>query len=83
MSLTTAAQRVDLDNLTLDGLKDTDLALPQSSESVAYIMYTSGSTGTPKGVLVPHRAISRLVINNGYADFNAQDRVAFRFKSCV
>ncbi|RMO65972.1 hypothetical protein ALQ37_04911, partial [Pseudomonas syringae pv. aptata] len=31
MSLTTAAQRVDLDNLTLDGLKDTDLALPQSS----------------------------------------------------
>ncbi|RMT41056.1 Amino acid adenylation, partial [Pseudomonas syringae pv. solidagae] len=77
VSLTTAAQRVDLDNLTLDGLKDTDLALPQSSESVAYIMYTSGSTGTPKGVLVPHRAISRLVINNGYADFNAQDRVAF------
>ncbi|SFJ18488.1 amino acid adenylation domain-containing protein, partial [Pseudomonas syringae] len=75
--LTTAAQRVDLDNLKLDGRKDTDLALPQSSESVAYIMYTSGSTGTPKGVLVPHRAISRLVINNGYADFNAQDRVAF------
>nr|UXB94706.1 non ribosomal peptide synthetase [Pseudomonas syringae] len=77
VSLTTTAQRVDLDGLALDGLKDTDLALPQSSESVAYIMYTSGSTGIPKGVLVPHRAISRLVINNGYADFNAQDRVAF------
>ncbi|WP_153003978.1 AMP-binding protein, partial [Pseudomonas sp. ICMP 10191] len=70
-------QRVDLDGLPLNDLKDTDLALPQSSESVAYIMYTSGSTGVPKGVLVPHRAISRLVINNGYADFNAQDRVAF------
>ncbi|MDB6447191.1 AMP-binding protein, partial [Pseudomonas sp. 21TX0197] len=53
------------------------LDLPQSAEAVAYIMYTSGSTGTPKGVLVPHRAINRLVINNGYADFNARDRVAF------
>ncbi|WP_032706417.1 AMP-binding protein, partial [Pseudomonas syringae] len=59
VSLTSGAQRIDLDDLTLDDLKDTDLALPQSSESVAYIMYTSGSTGTPKGVLVPHRAISR------------------------
>ncbi|MBP5125452.1 AMP-binding protein, partial [Pseudomonas protegens] len=40
-------------------------------------MYTSGSTGAPKGVRVPHRAITRLVINNGYADFNPEDRVAF------
>ncbi|TFF33604.1 non-ribosomal peptide synthetase, partial [Pseudomonas sp. RIT623] len=31
----------------------------------------------PKGVQVPHRAIVRLVINNGFADFNSQDRVAF------
>jgi amino acid adenylation domain-containing protein len=77
VSLAASVQRVELDRLTLDGLSGDDLALPQSSESVAYIMYTSGSTGTPKGVLVPHRAISRLVINNGYADFNAQDRVAF------
>jgi amino acid adenylation domain-containing protein len=33
----------------------------------AYVMYTSGSTGTPKGVVVPHRAIARLVKNNGFA----------------
>ncbi|WP_247263195.1 MULTISPECIES: non-ribosomal peptide synthetase [Pseudomonas] len=75
--LVTKVQRVDLDHLSLERLDGDDLAIPQSSESVAYIMYTSGSTGTPKGVLVPHRAISRLVINNGYADFDARDRVAF------
>ncbi|WP_419178841.1 amino acid adenylation domain-containing protein [Pseudomonas brassicacearum] len=68
--------RVDLDTVALDEAGD-DLDLMQSAESVAYAMYTSGSTGTPKGVLVPHRAINRLVINNGYADFNAGDRVAF------
>jgi amino acid adenylation domain-containing protein len=69
--------RVDLDTVAVDAEADHDLRLIQSTESVAYIMYTSGSTGTPKGVLVPHRAINRLVINNGYADFNAEDRVAF------
>ncbi|MBY8973942.1 amino acid adenylation domain-containing protein [Pseudomonas sp. P867] len=69
----------------LDNLAELDLAdlpadnpgLARSAQDVAYIMYTSGSTGQPKGVLVPHRGITRLVINNGYADFNASDRVAF------
>ncbi|KAG0323428.1 hypothetical protein BGZ97_004058, partial [Linnemannia gamsii] len=51
--------------------------LVHSSLDTAYVMYTSGSTGTPKGVLVPHRAIARLVINNGYVDIDATDRVAF------
>ncbi|WP_319930494.1 non-ribosomal peptide synthase/polyketide synthase [Xenorhabdus santafensis] len=51
--------------------------VPRSSADCAYIMYTSGSTGTPKGVLVPHRAVVRLVINNGYADIGQDDRVAF------
>ncbi|PRA33141.1 non-ribosomal peptide synthetase [Pseudomonas poae] len=66
-----------LDALDLDSLSPRNPELPQSSENVAYILYTSGSTGMPKGVQVPHRAISRLVLNNGYAEFNARDRVAF------
>ena len=41
----------------------------------AYVMYTSGSTGKPKGVTVPHRAISRLVIANGFAELTADDVV--------
>ncbi|WP_036836255.1 AMP-binding protein, partial [Photorhabdus temperata] len=51
--------------------------LPRSSTDLAYIMYTSGSTGTPKGILVPHRAVVRLVVNNGYAEIGPDDRVAF------
>ncbi len=42
----------------------------------AYVLYTSGSTGTPKGVVVPHRAISRLVVNSDYVEFRADDNVA-------
>ncbi|WP_146742396.1 amino acid adenylation domain-containing protein, partial [Oleiagrimonas sp. MCCC 1A03011] len=49
----------------------------RNSDDLAYVMYTSGSTGTPKGVLVPHRAISRLVVNSGFAALDADDRVAF------
>ncbi|RON51638.1 non-ribosomal peptide synthetase [Pseudomonas frederiksbergensis] len=71
------ARRIDLDTLGLANQASHDPALAQSAETIAYIMYTSGSTGQPKGVLVPHRAINRLVINNGYADFNDQDRIAF------
>ncbi|RON67089.1 non-ribosomal peptide synthetase [Pseudomonas fluorescens] len=69
--------RIDLDRLTLSDQPTHNPNRPQSSESLAYVMYTSGSTGTPKGVMVPHRGIGRLVLNNGYADFNAQDRVVF------
>jgi amino acid adenylation domain-containing protein len=44
-----------------------------SAESIAYMMYTSGSTGNPKGAMIPHRAVVRLVKNNDFASFGADE----------
>ncbi|MDH0650038.1 amino acid adenylation domain-containing protein, partial [Pseudomonas sp. GD03867] len=73
----TSARRVELDGLTLDSYPEHAPDIPVAAHDGAYIMYTSGSTGGPKGVQVPHRAIARLVINNGFADFDGNDRLAF------
>jgi amino acid adenylation domain-containing protein len=71
------APRVDVDDPRLSKGPSGNLKLALRSEMIAYVMYTSGSTGRPKGVEIRHRGITRLVINCGYADFNAEDRVAF------
>ncbi|WP_010446094.1 non-ribosomal peptide synthetase, partial [Pseudomonas asplenii] len=73
--------RLDLDTLeTLTlAVNAAPAALDEhtSQETAACIIYTSGSTGQPKGVIVTHNGIVRLVQDNGYYDFSAEDRVAF------
>jgi len=58
------------------GLPKSNRTLKFGVRSSAYVMYTSGSTGTPKGVVVPHRAVNRLALNNGYARIEPADCLA-------
>src|SRR5688572_5501370 len=44
------------------------------ADSLAYVMFTSGSTGQPKGIAVTHRNVVRLVKQNDYACFDAEER---------
>ncbi|MBC8030243.1 MAG: amino acid adenylation domain-containing protein [Pyrinomonadaceae bacterium] len=45
-------------------------------DNLIYIIYTSGSTGVPKGVSIPHRAVTRLVLNTDYVQLRPSDRIA-------
>jgi amino acid adenylation domain-containing protein len=47
-----------------------------SARDTAYVMYTSGSTGRPKGIAIPHRAITRLVVNTDYVRLGPRDVIA-------
>lgn len=48
----------------------------QTPEQLAYVMFTSGSTGRPKGVAIPHRGISRLVLDCNYVELDASTCIA-------
>ncbi len=65
------ARVVDLAALrpSLRNFPDSNPSWPTAPEQSAYLMYTSGSTGNPKGIAIPHRAVTRLVMDNCYARF--------------
>ncbi len=63
---------------TLDDLRhrpDLPFRLNLSDETAAYVMFTSGTTAEPKGVVVPHRAVSRLVLDTNYITITPEDRI--------
>lgn len=67
--------------ISLDDLKDPYAWSPEprrvhiDSNDVACVFFTSGSTGRPKGVLLPHLAISGLILSPRYLSIDANDRV--------
>ncbi|HVK57389.1 MAG TPA: amino acid adenylation domain-containing protein, partial [Candidatus Kapabacteria bacterium] len=67
---------VDTDREQIEQHRDTAPEAKATADSLAYIIYTSGSTGQPKGVAVPHRGITRLVLNTDYVSLKASDRIA-------
>ena len=66
---------LDLDDALAASEAEDDQALEDvcCPDDIAYVMYTSGSTGRPKGVRVPHRAVVRLVTDQTYARFAADE----------
>jgi amino acid adenylation domain-containing protein len=66
---------MDLAKALAASAEESTAALDDDSrpDDIAYVMYTSGSTGRPKGVQVPHRAVVRLVTDQTYARFAADE----------
>jgi amino acid adenylation domain-containing protein len=68
--------RLDQDQPQIGKLPATSPLSATQASQLAYIIYTSGSTGKPKGTCIPHRGVTRLVINANYARLDSTDVLA-------
>ena len=66
---------IELDSNYFSQYDNNNLNINCDVNSIAYIMYTSGSTGNPKGVMVTNKNIVRLVKNNKFIDFEADEHI--------
>ena len=61
---------------TIDFESDADPVVSIDPDSPAYVIFTSGSTGTPKGIVIPHRAVTHLVVDTNYVELGPSNCVA-------
>jgi amino acid adenylation domain-containing protein/non-ribosomal peptide synthase protein (TIGR01720 family) len=64
---------IDTNKLAIANEDPSELDVEIGPESLCYVMYTSGSTGRPKGVAIPHRGVTRLVLDTDYVDIQPDD----------
>ncbi|HET6762194.1 MAG TPA: amino acid adenylation domain-containing protein, partial [Longimicrobiaceae bacterium] len=67
--------RLETNAQVIAGLSPDAVDVDLTGDDLCYVIYTSGSTGQPKGVAVPHRGVVRLVKENGFASFAADEVV--------
>ena len=74
----TRSRVICLGSIAAEDGAETDGNLPSvtTADNLAYVVYTSGSTGTPKGIGIPHRGVTRLVLNTNYIELGPSDRIA-------
>jgi amino acid adenylation domain-containing protein len=67
---------IDIADRTIDSESDADPSNSTDPENAAYVIFTSGSTGMPKGIVIPHRAVSHLVVDVDYIELGSSNCVA-------
>ena len=65
--------RIDTDRSQIEQQSNENPSGASLPDNLAYVMYTSGSMGTPKGIAVPHRAITRLVMNTNFVQLGPEE----------